>query len=425
MELLNFEQLRETVYHQELSNGLKIYVLNKKGYQRHYATFTTKYGSIDSRFIVNGKEYYVPDGIAHFLEHKMFEKKEGDVFNTFAINGAQTNAFTSFDRTAYLFTSTENLNTNLETLLNFVQEPYFTDESVEKEKGIISQEIRMYDDDPDWRSYFGLIQALYHEHPVKIDIAGTVESISKITKEDLYNCYNTFYHPSNMIFFLVSDNDPKKAIELIETNQSKKTFGTIPSIERIYPSEPREAKDKEKVIELPVSIPKVLIGFKENRLGLTGKEFIKIEQSSRILLEVILGKGSDLYERLLEQGLINEDFSSDYQSENSYAFSLFGGTSKNPESLIAILNEEIYNLKKNGIDQNAFLRVKRRKIGDFLRKLNSPEFIANQFTRYIFNDANLFDILSVTEQLESTDVNERLEHFDPAVMGISIVKPPN
>lgn len=198
-----FKQLEETLYHEQLSNGLNVYILPKKGFSKTFVTFTTNYGSIDREFIPLGKEepVIVPDGIAHFLEHKMFEKEDGDVFSKFSENGASANAFTSSTRTAYLFSSTDKVLDNTKILLDFVQQPYFTKETVDKEKGIIAQEITMYDDLPDWRLYFGAIENMYKAHPVKIDIAGTVESIGEITAEHLYECYNTFYHPSNMVLF--------------------------------------------------------------------------------------------------------------------------------------------------------------------------------------------------------------------------------
>lgn len=223
MEQIHYDRLQETIYHEVMDNGLQVYVLPKPTFKKTYATFATKYGSVDNHFhVAGGEETTVPDGIAHFLEHKMFEEPEGDIFATFASNGASANAFTSFDQTVYLFSATENIETNLSTLVDFVQRPYFTDENVEKEKGIIGQEINMYADNPDWRVYFGLIEAMYSKHPVRIDIAGTVESISTITKETLYTCYNAFYHPSNMLLFVVGGVDPEKVFSLIRANQKVK-----------------------------------------------------------------------------------------------------------------------------------------------------------------------------------------------------------
>ncbi len=361
MEKRTFEQLDETLYTEKLENGLQVYVLPKKGFQKTYATFTTRYGSIDQEFIVNEQKIEVSDGIAHFLEHKMFEEEEGDIFNTFAIQGAQTNAFTSFDRTTYLFSSTENVEKNVQTLLDFVQHPYFTDENVEKEKGIIAQEIRMYDDNPDWRLYYGLIGALYHHHPIRIDIAGTVESIYQITKEQLFQCYDTFYHPSNMVLFVVGGIEPFQIIEFVKSNQAKKEFKDIPKIERIYPKEPGTIHQKRNDLHLSVAMPKVLIGFKHDRFGLEGKAFIKEELTIQILLELLFGRGTELYEDLLNSGLIDEDFGFEFQIEKQYAFTLIGGNSKDPDALVTKLTQEIKDKKNDGFDEHLFQRSKKKK----------------------------------------------------------------
>ncbi|MFV9509785.1 EF-P 5-aminopentanol modification-associated protein YfmH [Tepidibacillus sp. LV47] len=421
MKKIIFEQLDETLFTDRLDNGLQVYVLPKKGFQKTYATFTTRYGSIDREFKVNGQLIKVPDGIAHFLEHKMFEEEEGDIFHTFAIQGAQTNAFTSFDRTTYLFSSTENIEKNLETLIDFVQRPYFTDENVEKEKGIIAQEIRMYDDNPDWRLYFGLLRALYHTHPIRIDIAGTVESIHQITKEQLYTCYETFYHPSNMVLFVVGGVDPHKIIEVVKTNQAKKKFKKAPDIERVHPEEPEAIHQPQNEIHLPVAMPKVLVGFKHKNLGLQGKEFIKKELEMQLLLELLLGNGSNFYHHLISQGLIDEDFGFEFQIEQNYAFSLIGGNTKDPDDLVNQIQDVIFHTK--GFDEQLFQRSKKKKMGDFLRKLNVPEFIANQFSRYLFNESNLFEILPVLEEITVEGINKTLEDFTEKNMAISIVRP--
>jgi predicted Zn-dependent peptidase len=259
-----------------MDNGLHVYVLPKPGFQKTYATFATKYGSVDNHFRVEGQQSVkVPDGIAHFLEHKMFEEPEGDIFATFSSNGASANAFTSFDQTVYLFSATERIQENLTTLVNFVQHPYFTDENVEKEKGIIGQEINMYEDNPDWRSYFGLIEALYKVHPVHIDIAGTIQSISTITKETLYSCYEAFYHPSNMILFVVGGVDPAEVIELVRNNQAKKDYKPQGEIERIFDDEPTTVAEPRHEVKLAVSLPKLLFGFKEAEVGLTGEALLR------------------------------------------------------------------------------------------------------------------------------------------------------
>ena len=269
--------MQEELYYEKLANGLKVYILPKKGFNKTFCTFTTNYGSVDNTFIpLDGSEFtQVPDGIAHFLEHKLFEKEDGDVFQEFSKQGASANAFTSFTRTAYLFSSTSNVANNLETLINFVQEPYFTEKTVEKEKGIIGQEITMYDDNPDWRLYFGLIDNMYVNHPVKIDIAGTIESISHITKDMLYECYNTFYHPSNMLLFIVGPVDPEEYMAHIKENQEKKDYTNHSKIQRKFASEPEHVNKEKQVLKMNVHTSKCLIGIKGIDVEQSGKEMMK------------------------------------------------------------------------------------------------------------------------------------------------------
>lgn len=424
MEAIKAERLNETLYTETLPNGLTVYILPKPGYRKTYATFSTKYGSVDNHFQVAGKEeVQVPDGIAHFLEHKMFEEPEGDVFAKFASNGASANAFTSFDRTVYLFSATENLKENLNTLLDFVQNPYFTDANVEKEKGIIGQEIKMYQDNPDWRVYFGLIEALYQKHPVHIDIAGTIESISRITKETLYTCYHTFYHPENMVFFVVGGVDPAEIMELVRANQAAKTFPPQGEILRYFEPEPAAVRQTERIVHLPVSLPKCYVGFKEPPAKLTGREALKRELATKVMLDALFGPSSDLYQRLYDDNLISDSFGTEYNLAEGYAFAVIGGETRDPEELLARLKAEIAALDKTGVPRDAFERSRKKKLGGFLRMMNSPESLANEFTRYAFRGANLFDILPVYEELTLEDANARLrELFDWESMSVSVVK---
>ncbi|MEH7403693.1 MULTISPECIES: EF-P 5-aminopentanol modification-associated protein YfmH [Bacillaceae] len=413
MEKKYFEQLNETLYFEELENGLKVYILPKQGYNKTYATFTTKYGSIDSEFIPLGKDekLVVPDGIAHFLEHKLFEKKDGDVFQVFSKQGASSNAFTSFTRTAYLFSATNNVEQNLMTLIDFVQDPYFSDQSVEKEKGIIGQEIKMYEDNPDWRQYFGMIANLYGKHPVRTDIAGTVESISKITKELLYTCYETFYHPSNMLFFVVGPVDPDKTMNLIKENQSKKTFKDANEIKRFFPEETPESAEKKKVLHMNVQSSKVLVGVKDFSAPKGGSDLLKHELSISVLLDYLFGKGSNTYQQMYEDGLIDDTFSYDYSAENGFAFAIIGGDSTSPEKLSEKIKEVLLDSKNHQWEKEIVDRVVKKKIGGFLRSLNSPEYIANQFTRYAFLDMHLFDIVSVLQSISVEDLKESASHL--------------
>ncbi|MCY7797655.1 insulinase family protein, partial [Bacillus spizizenii] len=332
---IEYEQLQETLYHEKMPNGLDVYVLPKKGFNKTYAVFTTKYGSIDNRFVPLGKNemVHVPDGIAHFLEHKLFEKADGDVFQDFSKQGASANAFTSFTRTAYLFSSTSNVERNLETLVDFVQDPYFTEKTVEKEKGIIGQEINMYDDNPDWRLYFGVIENMYKEHPVRIDIAGTVESISHITKDLLYECYETFYHPSNMLLFIVGPVDPEAIISQVRENQERKPYTDQPEIKREEVKEQEAVFRKEKEIKMNVQGPKCLVGLKSKNPFKLGKELLKHELSMNLLLESLFGKSSAQYESLYEKGYIDETFSFDFTAEYGFGFAAIGGDTPEPDQL--------------------------------------------------------------------------------------------
>lgn len=413
MEKITFDQLKESLYHEKLSNGLDVYILQKQGFNKTFATFTTKYGSIDNRFTPLSKQEMitVPDGIAHFLEHKLFEKEDGDVFQQFSKQGASANAFTSFTRTAYLFSSTSNVEQNLETLIDFVQSPYFSEKTVEKEKGIIGQEITMYDDNPDWRLYFGVIENMYKEHPVKIDIAGTIESISKITKDLLYTCYETFYHPSNMLLFIVGPIDPEAIMNQIRENQSKKDYKELPEIQRYFDEEPIEVAKKKQVLKMNVQSSKCLVGVKAQNPNKSGNELLKHELSLTIILDWLFGKSSAHYEKLYDDGLIDETFSYDYTEELGFGFAIIGGDTNNPEELSARIRDVMHDSKKTPITEEQLERVKKKKIGAFLRALNSPEYIANQFTRYAFNEMNLFDVVPVMESITVEDIKLITESF--------------
>ena len=407
MEKILFGQLQEELYYEKLTNGLDVYILPKQGFNKSFATFTTKYGSVDNHFKSLQKQEFVqvPDGIAHFLEHKLFEKEDGDVFQQFSKQGASANAFTSFTRTAYLFSSTDEFQPNLTTLIDFVQDPYFSEKTVEKEKGIIGQEINMYDDNPDWRLYFGTIANMYHNHPVKIDIAGTVESIAKIDKDMLYECYHTFYHPSNMLLFIVGPVDVESIMEQIRQNQNSKKYEAGAEIERKFEPEPDSVAKKMERLSMNVQTPKVMLGIKAANVQQSGKELLKRELATNIYLEMLFGKSSPLHENLYAKGYIDQSFSYDYTQEQGFGFALIGGDSEKPDELAEQLLRILQQSKTGtGLTEESLQRTVKKKIGSFLRSLNSPEYIANQFTRYAFNDMNLFDVVSELEQLTFTDI---------------------
>lgn len=412
MKTIEFQQLDETLYYEKLENGLDVYILPKKGFSKTFVTFTTKYGSIDRSFVPIGETeaITVPDGIAHFLEHKMFEKEDGDVFQKFSQYGASANAFTSFTRTAYLFSATNHIYESTKTLLDFVQQPYFTEATVNKEKGIIGQEITMYDDQPDWRLYFGTIENMYHTHPVKIDIAGTIESIDGITAEHLYTCYHTFYHPSNMLLFVVGAVDPQEMMDFIRNDQAAKEFPAPSPIKRLFDAEPTDVAVKERTLHMDVQKPKAYVGLKAKETSLSGAKMLKHELAVQIGLELLFGRTSDFYTRVYESGLVDESYDFDFTLEKGFGFTLVGSDTSEPEKLVLLIKQELEKAEvAHPFTDAAVERVKRKKIGFYLRALNSLEFIANQFTRYAFNDMNLFDAVPTLETITVADIEEAMQ----------------
>ncbi|UUV16125.1 EF-P 5-aminopentanol modification-associated protein YfmH [Clostridioides difficile] len=427
MEKIVNDILKEEVYYEKLQNGLDVYFMPKRGFMKKYAILATNYGSNDLEFVPIGedKKIRVNEGIAHFLEHKMFEQPDGgDAFDKFSKLGVNANAFTNFTMTAYLFSATENFYESLEHLIDYVQTPYFTDENVEKEKGIIAQEIKMYNDDPDWNVYFNCLKAMYVNYPARIDIAGTVDSIYKITKEELYKCYNTFYNPGNMALFVVGDLDVEKVIDVTKKSNNYKVDKLSKSIERFYPEEPDSVKEKEVIEKFPISMPMFNIGFKDSNVGLKGKELLRKEIVTDILVGMLFKKGSKLYEDLYMQGLINENFGAGFSSQVDYAFSIIAGDSKEPKKVKEIILDYIEKSKKEGLSKEEFERTKKKKIGAFIKCFDSINFIGNSFISYVFKDINLLDYLDVIKDITFEEVEERLkEHFKEDYCVISIVEP--
>jgi predicted Zn-dependent peptidase len=395
----------------EHKSGLKAFVIPKKGYNKVYATFATDYGSIDNTFISPGdkEQTRVPDGIAHFLEHKLFEQEDGSVMDKFSKLGSVPNAYTSFTQTVYLFSCTGVFEENFKLLLNYVQHPYLTDENVEKEKGIIAQEIKMYQDNADWRVFFNLLGALYEKHPTKIDIAGTVESISQIDKAALSKCYDTFYHPSNMIVVVVGDVNDEAVFKMIDEGiTAKENPGEI---KRIYPDEPN-THFKEKVEKnLAVAIPQFLMGVKDNS-AVSGYELLKRKVSLEIILSILMGRSSLLYNQLYDEGLINQSFSTEAILEKSFGYTVWGGQSNDPAQVAGRIQEAIEKIHREGLDQKNFDRIRKAHEGRFIRGLNSPENISHSFIPLYFKGVNFFEQTKVYKELTIQDVQKVFsEHF--------------
>ncbi|MBQ9757258.1 MAG: insulinase family protein [Clostridia bacterium] len=415
--------LNESVLFGVHESGLRVYIVPKKGFSKYYAIYGTEYGSVDRVLNLDGEEVMLPDGIAHFLEHKLFEEEDGkNAFDKFALTGASSNAFTSFDMTAYLFSCTDSFYENLDILLEFVNNPYFTDENVAKEQGIIGQEIKMYDDDPDWRLFFNMLQGMYHKNPVKTDIAGTVESISHITPELLYKCCEAYYNPSNMMLVMVGDIDAKKAVEYI--NRHVKTDKDRGRIEKTVCAEPRTVAQKIVRQKLSVSKPLFLMGFKEKEEGIDGEKLLLKQIKTDILMEVLFGKSSSFFTELYGEGLIDGSFGKDSELERSYGFSSISGESSKPEEVYKRALEYLTEVKEKPLDKSAVDVAKRVLIGRNLRRFNSVERLGNDFIRSFMNNINPLEYSEIVENVSHQELGERLrEHFDEECCTLSIIEP--
>ncbi|WP_404452684.1 insulinase family protein [Virgibacillus necropolis] len=403
----NYEAINETLITEQLSNGLNVFLLPKQELSKTFAIFSTNYGSIDHSFVPRNKQnaVTVPEGVAHFLEHKLFEKEDHDVFAEFSKQGASANAFTSFTKTAYLFTATNFIEQNVKTLLDFVQAPYFSDQSVEKEKGIIGQEITMYDDQPDWRVFMGTIQNLFHHHPVKVDIAGTIESIASITKEDLYECYETFYHPDNMTLFIAGNFDEKKMMELVKENQSVKEFPPSDEIKRIMPDEPNDVYKKETTINMPVSIPKCSVGIKGLVNETDSDAFLLNDLVESMILDFYFSEGGSFYQKLYKEGIIDNSFYFETNIEKGFGYAIIGGNTSKPEKFSNLIQEMLLSIKDKTISEAEFERMRKKQIGQLLRAMNSIEFIAKKYIHYHIMGIDFLEIIPRLQSLTYDEVS--------------------
>jgi predicted Zn-dependent peptidase len=399
-------------------SGLNIYVYEKEGFNSTYAVFGTKYGSINTCFSVDdGDKISVPDGIAHYLEHKLFESEDGDAFAKYATTGANANAFTAFDKTCYLFSTSQNFKESLEILLDFVQSPYFTDETVAKEQGIIGQEIKMYDDSPDWRVLFNLLKCLYHNHPVKIDIAGTVESIAEITPEKLYQCYNTFYNLNNMALCVCGKAKLEEVLEVADRllKPSKEV-----KITNYFKEEPYSIVKNFAEQNLPVAVPLFEIGFKgkpaKNRTA-------KDEAAVDVLLSMLFSSTSSLYRTLQDKGLINQSFNYEVFEGEGFSSILIGGESRNPEEVYSLIKEEINNLKKNGISSQDYELSKKSVYGSALTSFNSADSIGNNLIDAHFTGREIFNYVDEIYNLTFDDVKNKFQvMFDCENSALSVIR---
>lgn len=411
--------LDEGYYTIEHKSGLKIFVYPKAEYASTYAVFGTKYGSIDTRFKRSDRAEFteIPAGTAHFLEHKLFESEELDAFQRYAKTGASANAYTSFDRTCYLFSCTGYFKENFEILLDFVRHPYFTEETVRKEQGIIGQEIDMYKDSPEWECLFNMLGAMYHKHSVKIDIAGTKGSIAQITADMLFSCYDTFYNLSNMALAVAGNVTVEEVLEvadrLLEADEPV-------TVERAFEEEP-EAIVKDYVeAHLPVATPTFCFGYKESYD--TPERSIKEELAKTIILDVLAGQMSSFYKELLDEELVNNTFSTEYFNGYNYAAVIFSGESKDPVAVAEKIKARIKELKNTLISKEDFEIARKKQYGKTVRAFSDVDIVANSLIVSHFEDDELFSEFQVIKTITVDYVNQvLLNSFDEDKAVLSVI----
>jgi len=421
MTLVEYKELNEKLYSEYLPNGLPVFVVPKPGFHKKYAFFATNYGGIDRRFKLSDKWIDTPAGVAHFLEHKMFDTKDGNALELLSANGASPNAYTSTDVTAYHFECIDEFSENLEILLNFVSTPFFTPESVEKEQGIITQEINMIEDDPGYCLYYGLLKSLFKYSPVRDSVAGSVESINNITAETLYDCHKVFYAPSNMALCVVGDIDPSEVIDI--------TMKILPDTKAVLPQRDYgekelfspEAKSIEKSMD--VSLPLFLAGCKVSPAA-DGQELLWLEIVSAIALEMLCGHSSPLFIRLYTDGLINADFSASFDSAADVAYTMFGGETREPGRVFKEVKEEIQRFVSNGPDLALFERIKKAAVGSHIRALNSFGVLASSVVEGHFRGFDSYQAPVILSKITIEDIISFVrDNLLSENMAISVINP--
>jgi len=390
MKIIENDKVKEKLYIKTLENGLTVMILPRKNVRKKYIICGPQFGSIDNDFIIPGEteETKLPDGVAHFLEHKMFEQKSGiNSLDTLTAIGVNANAYTTNDHTAYLYEATDNFYDALDEYMDYIQNPYYTDENVEKEKGIIGQEIQMYEDYPEWQVYLNAMKCMYKNLPIRLDIAGTIESISGITKEMLYKCYNNFYTPSNMVMAICGDFNPEEILEEIKKRITIKENKELPK--RIYPIEPEEINQKEIEVKMNLSNPIFALGFKDK----VEKDMVKKHIAIEIILNTLFGKSSKLYKELSDNNTLLGTLDLEYEFSREYAFVLITGQSREPKDVVKRINEEIEKAVSNGLNEEDFERNKKKIYGDYITEYNSVEETSRMLISDYFKGINSFDYL--------------------------------
>ena len=421
MQIIENSKIKEKMYIEKLENGLTVMFIPKKGAQKKYIIWGVNFGSVDNKFIIGDSEEvtHIPDGIAHYLEHKMFEQRTGiNSLDTLSSLGVDANAYTTNNYTAYLYECTDNFYPALDEFMDYVQNPYYTAENVEKERGIIEQEIAMYDDEPDWALYMNTLKLMYHNNPIRIDIAGTKESISKITEKTLYTIYNNFYTPENMSIAVCGDFEPEEILSEIKNRMIIKNNNQ--KITRVYSEEPEEIKDKKKEVQMQISMPMFMLGYK---VPMVNENMVKKDLAIEILGNIIIGSSSKLYKRLYEEGLILSEFSFDFEFARNYSHVIIQGNSKNPEKVIEEIKNEMEFFINQGISDEEFERQKKKVYGNLVKNYNDVSTIGNMAMSNYFKGINMFLYFEEFETLSKEYLEEILKNiFTEDKKVISIVK---
>ena len=425
IKINNYNDIKETLYTKVLDNGLTIFINKKTGFNKIFLSFVTNFGAYDLKFIpIDEKDYVeVPFGVAHFLEHKMFEMPDGiDASNLFASIGADSNAYTDYNTTSYVVSCTSNFEQVTELLLDFVQTPYFTDENVDKEKGIIIEELKMYLDNPSDRLYNLLMKNMYKYNSRKEDVVGTIESINSITKEILYKCYNTFYHPKNMYLCISGDVDVEKAIELIENNQKKKTFLPFKPLKCKYHIEDNKVFKKSGSTYMDIVMPRVSLAVKYPTFDFDKDEMLKLECISKILLEYKFGFSSQNFQYMLDEDLVS-GLTYTFQTDKCSSFMKFTANSYNPKPFISFMKEELNKMRDIEIDETSFKNIKKGLLGSFIKAFDNVEFVASDYIDYLFKNSNLFNIIEIINSIKVEDVKEFCKYINDESITYYIIKP--
>ncbi len=417
-------RLDERRFEARLSCGMKLLFAPRKGFDKRLAFVVSEYGSLDREWYNNGKHVIVPDGIAHFLEHQLFKKKRGDMTDEFSKRGAYTNAHTSHTMTAFYFECVKHFEENLATLLEMTLTSWFDPKLVNTERDIIIQEINQYRDNANWVGYQQLLETLYVKYPLRVDIAGTAETVSAITPELLALCHGTFYHPTNLTLVITGDFDPAELVTLADATASRFAPTTeAPRLERMRPQEPADVTRPRTEKRMTLARPRFLLGFKDLKAR-EGKELLRAELSTAVALDALFSRESEAYERMYNAGIIGGDFGAAFQAEAGFGYAILGGETKDPAALEKEIKQTLEQAREKGIDEAVIERKKKKFLGRYLRNFNDPESTAYSYLSAMGQKSDLFDFPNVLEKVVAKQVNARVrEFFDTNRSAISVLLP--